>query len=128
VPNRTARFHVGAAARRDIATILEWTLREFGMAATERYRLLIRQALLDIASNPDLPGSRERPEIMVNGARTYHIELSRHRVAGPKVKEPRHFILYRRRRDGVILVARVLHDSRDLQRHLPGDFRRGSQR
>jgi hypothetical protein len=36
------------------------------------------------------------------------------------VKTPRHFLLYRRREDGVIEVGRVLHDSRDLERQLPG--------
>jgi plasmid stabilization system protein ParE len=42
------------------------------------------------------------------------------------VKEPRHFLLYRRREDGVIEVARILHDGRDLQRHLPEEYRRGA--
>ena len=38
---------------------------------------------------------------MVRGARTYHLEFSRNRMSGSKVKEPRHFLLYRRRHDGV---------------------------
>jgi toxin ParE1/3/4 len=40
------------------------------------------------------------------------------------VTEPRHFLLYRRREDGVIEVARILHDGRDLARHLPEGYRR----
>ena len=68
------------------------------------------------------PGSKERPEIMVKGARTYHFEFSRKRVSGPGVKEPRHFLLYRRR-GNLIEVARILHDSSDLARHLPDDYR-----
>ena len=39
---------------------------------------------------------------MIQGARTYHVEFSRSRVSGSRVKEPRHFLLYRRREDGVI--------------------------
>jgi plasmid stabilization system protein ParE len=63
---------------------------------------------------------------MIKGARTYHLEFSRSRVSGSTVKEPRHFLLYRRREDGVIEVARILHDGRDLQRHLPEEYRRGT--
>ena len=65
----------------------------------------------------------ERPEVMIEGARTYHLSLSRRRVSRPGVKEPRHFLLYRLRGEGVIEVARILHDGRDLQRHLPEDYR-----
>lgn len=89
--------------------------------------MLIRQALLDVEADPERPGSKERPEIMIKGARTYHLSLSRSRVSGQPVKEPRHFLLYRRRADGVIEVARVLDDARDLQRHLPEEYRRPIQ-
>jgi toxin ParE1/3/4 len=61
---------------------------------------------------------------MIEGARTYHIQFSRSRVSGPSVKEPRHFLLYRRREERVIEVGRIIHDSRDLARHLPGVYRR----
>jgi toxin ParE1/3/4 len=75
--------------------------------------------LLDVEADHERPGSKERPEIMVAGARTYHISLSRPRLSGTRVKEPRHFLLYRRRENGVVEVARVLHDARDLARRLP---------
>jgi toxin ParE1/3/4 len=102
---------------------MEWTVQEFGERAALRYDTLIKQALKDIGADPERPGSKERPEIMVRGARTYHLECSRNRVSGSKVKEPRHFLLYRRRDDGVIEVARILHDGRDHQRHLPEGYR-----
>ena len=110
-------------ARRDLSGLMEWTVQEFGERAALRYDTLIKQALKDIGADPERPGSKERPEIMVRGARTYHLECSRNRVSGSKVKEPRHFLLYRRRDDGVIEVARILHDGRDLQRHLPEGYR-----
>ncbi|MEO8130508.1 MAG: type II toxin-antitoxin system RelE/ParE family toxin [Bryobacteraceae bacterium] len=119
-------FHVTSLARRDIAAILKRSFQEFGMSAALRYKALIRQALLDIEADPERQGTRERPEIMVEGARTYHITLSRTRVTGSTVKEPRHFLLYRKREDGVVEIARVLHDGRDLDRHLPEEFRRTS--
>ncbi len=120
---RRLPFHVTGSARRDIAAILKRSLQEFGISASLRYRALIRQALLDIEADPERPGSKERPELMAEGARTYHISLSRTRAASARVKEPRHFLLYRRREDGVIEVARVLHDGRDLARHLPQGYR-----
>jgi toxin ParE1/3/4 len=61
---------------------------------------------------------------MAEGARTYHISLSRNRAVAARVKQPRHFLLYRCREDGVIEVARVVHDGRDLARHLPEGYRR----
>jgi toxin ParE1/3/4 len=123
---RGLQFHITGPARRDIAAILKKSQRDFGKAASLRYRALIRQALLDIEADPERPGSIKRPEIMVEGARTYHISLSRTRVSAPKVKDPRHFLLYHRREDGVIEVGRVLHDSRDLERHRPKDYLPGT--
>jgi toxin ParE1/3/4 len=78
----------------------------------------------DIANDPERPDSKERPDIMIEGARTYHLKFSRSRVSGLGVKEPRHFLLYRRRKDGIIEVARILHDGRDLARHLPESYQR----
>jgi toxin ParE1/3/4 len=103
---------------------LKWSEEQFGKQAAVRYRVLIKQALLDIEADPERPGSVERPEIMIAGARTYHLNFSRHRVAGPgSVKVPRHFLVYRRTRTGVIEVARILHDARDLERQLPKAYR-----
>ncbi len=123
---RSHQFHVTGPARRDIAAIVKRSLQEFGESAAVRYRALIGQALVDIAADPERPGSKGRPEMMIEGARTYHILLSRTRVRGARVKDPRHFLLYRRREDGAIEVARVLHDGRELRRHLPEEYRRGA--
>ena len=113
---------VTGPARRDISAILRWSVREFGPDAALRYETLILQALCDIQADPELPGSKQRVEIMIEGARIYHLSSSRKRVKGPGVKDPRHFILYRKRKDGVIEVGRVLHDGRDLERHIPQDY------
>ena len=117
-------FDVTGPAKRDITAILKRSIREFGKDASVRYRALIRQALNDIRADPERPGSRERPEIMIPGARTYHLQFSKSRVGGQAVKEPRHFLLYRRKPDGVIEVARLLDDVHDLARHLPDDYQR----
>jgi len=100
----------------------------FGPDARLRYEALIVQAIRDIESEPTRHGSFERPELMKKGVRTYHIRFSRDRarIAIGVVHDPRHFVLYRHREDGnVTEIGRILHDSRDLYRHIPEDFRRG---
>jgi toxin ParE1/3/4 len=111
-------------AQLDVKAILNWSRKEFGETAAARYKALIKRALRDIGANPERPGSTPRPEIMIEGARTYHLEYSRGRVEDQAVKAPRHFLLYRRREEGVIEVGRVIHDARDLTRHLPEGYRR----
>jgi len=119
---------VSGPARRDLVAIPKLSRKkssrkEFGEAAALRYSALMAQALRDIGEDPELPGSKARPELTIEGARTYHLEFSRKRVSGRGVKEPRHFLIYRTRGD-LVEVARIVHDSQDLARHLPEDYRR----
>lgn len=110
------------ATERDIREALQWSEDRFGSRAAARYRALLKAALRDIASDHERPGSKGRPEISP-GVRTYHLRFSRDRLHGTtSVKNPRHFLLYRRRDDGAIKVARVLHDARDLEQNLPSDY------
>jgi toxin ParE1/3/4 len=117
-------FHlkIAPAADRDMRLALHRSQERFGDAAAIRYRELSLQALRDLAADPERPGSKERPEIMIAGARTYPLSLSAERSG---VKNPRHFLLYRVRL-GVVEVARLLHDASDLPRHLPKSFQRPS--
>lgn len=126
MPKRSHPFDVRVSieARRDIRAILDWSEREFGKKAALRYEALVIQALRDIGADPERAGSVERPAIMVEGARTYHLAFSRGRVKGRGVKAPRHFLLYRRCGEHSIEVGRVIHDARDLTRHLPEEYRR----
>lgn len=75
------------------------------------------QALRDLEADPMRPGCHTRPEL-VPQARTYHLSFSRNSVAGPRVKAPRHLIVYRVG-PASLDVARILHDSRDRLRHVP---------
>jgi len=108
------------AARRDFRKALIWSRENFGERAAVRYRDPIKQALRDIASNPERPGSQLRPEL-ANVIRTYHLLFSRDRARTSLgiVQEPRHFVVYRYRGERVIEILRLLHDARDLERHLP---------
>jgi toxin ParE1/3/4 len=108
------------AFRRDVLRTLAWSEQQFGADAEVRYGRLLGQALRDVAANPMRPGTQARPELAPR-AYVYHLRFSRDRTAGARVKTPRHFLLYRYRR-GKIEFARLLHDSRDLSRHVPIAF------
>ena len=97
-----------------------WSQARFGERAAARYRELLKQALGDIAADPERPGSKQRPDL-ARDVRTYHLIFSRHRTRGELgvVQQPRHFLVYRRRGENLIDVVRILHDARDLERHLP---------
>ncbi len=107
----------------DIDAILEWTQEMFGAKARTRYESLLTRAILDVAEAPRRAGSHDRSEI-APAARTYHLRFSRDRVMEVvgRVRRPRHFLLYRIADDRLVEIARVLHDSVDLERHLPEDY------
>ncbi|HUI53982.1 MAG TPA: type II toxin-antitoxin system RelE/ParE family toxin [Bryobacteraceae bacterium] len=113
------RVVLSPAARNDIRETLIWSQEQFGKRAAARYRELLKQALRDIAADPERPGSQERRDL-ASGVRTYHLLLSRDRARGNlgAVKKPRHFLVYRSRGNNVLEIIRVLHDARDLVRHL----------
>jgi toxin ParE1/3/4 len=122
--NPRPQFRISSLAERDIAIILEWTHEHFGEDARTRYEALLEQALIDVAADPQRAGTLARPEI-ARFAMTYHLRHSRVRVkpASERVRRPRHYLLYRSGPDGVVEIARVLHDEMDLKRHLPEDYR-----
>lgn len=113
------RIVLAPAARSDIREALMWSQERFGERAARRYRDLLKQAMRDIAANPERPGSKQRPDL-ARGVRTHHLSLSRDRACGALgvVGKPRHFLVYRRRGEARIDVVRVLHDASDLERHL----------
>jgi toxin ParE1/3/4 len=98
-------------------------LREFAEDAALRYDALLTEALADIGDDPERPGSQQRPEL-AKGVLAYHLSFSRDRARSALgvVHRPRHFLIYRRQ-GHVIEVLRVLHDARDLRRHLPEEYR-----
>jgi toxin ParE1/3/4 len=119
--NAEQKIVLSPAARQDIRDILTWSVDRFGVSAAGRYRALLTQALRDLGIDPLRPGSRMRPELH-ESARTYHLYFSRANMEGRRVITPRHFILYRIRPAG-LEVGRILHESRELARHLPDDYR-----
>jgi toxin ParE1/3/4 len=117
--------HVARAARRDIIAILDWRRKEFGEDAALRYDALMAQALSDIGNDPERPGVQQRLEL-AHGVLVYHLRFScaRAQSALGVVRNPWHFVIYRRRPPASIEILRIIHDSRDLARHLPEEHRR----
>jgi toxin ParE1/3/4 len=110
---------IAAPAFTDIADIWVWTLERFGHAAALRYETLIDQAIADLADDPARPTAKERPDLLP-GLWLYHLAFSRAHVPEDQaVKSPRHFVMFRHLQPGIIEIVRILHDSRDLARHLP---------
>ncbi len=116
-------FHVNVSsvASRDIAEILDWTFETFGEDAFLRYDGLITQAFRDIGEDPERPGTLQ-PWGFSAGVHVYHLSFSRERARSPLgiVRNPRHFVAYRIQ-GPVVNILRILHDARDLARHLPED-------
>jgi toxin ParE1/3/4 len=79
--------------------------------------------LRDIAADPGCPGSLARPEFGAN-VRSYHLRHSRKRAHTPfgLVRQPRHLLLYRLQRPDLVGIGRVLHDTMEIERHLPNRY------
>jgi toxin ParE1/3/4 len=101
------RIRLGAAAELDFANILKWTTENFGARQSRLSRDMLVQAIQTLADGPDVVGSKARDEIKP-GVRTLHIH-----------RRGRHFLLYRTDQGRIIEIGRILHDSMDLQGHLP---------
>lgn len=114
---------IAPRARNDIANILAWTQEKFGSQTRKRYAGLIEAAIAEIAANPECAGSATRPEIADN-CRTFHLFHARKKAGRPgaRIRRPRHFLLFRVT-DDVVELGRVLHDSMDLDQHLPEGYR-----
>ena len=93
-------------AEENLAAIAEQTLEDWGERQDVKYRDLLKQGFAKITANPLTSGSKDRDEIFPR-CRSFHVG--------------RHVILYRIG-GNVVEVARVLHDSMDLDRHIPPEF------
>ncbi len=104
-------------AETDIDEILEWSVEKFGADVRDGYEELIGTTIERLLIDPEHPITRERPELG-RGIRVVHLRSCRDRVRTGvrRIRDPRHFVVYRRA-DDVVQVVRVLHDAMDLPRH-----------
>ena len=117
------QLRVARLADEDIVSILELSLSKFGQAACRRYEALLTTAFEGLREEPEKFGSIARPEFG-SSIRTIHLRFSRDEARTPEgiVHRPRHVVAYRVAGDWGLEIIRVLHDSMELQRHLPGSL------
>ncbi|RUI22455.1 type II toxin-antitoxin system RelE/ParE family toxin [Pseudomonas aeruginosa] len=113
-----AKYRISHDAQADIVDILRFTHNRFGDATRRRYQALIGAALEAVATAPQQVGSISREELGA-GLRSIHLVYCRSMPNVGKVVRPRHVVFYRVATDQVLEVVRVLHDSMDLDQHLP---------
>ncbi|UBF28843.1 type II toxin-antitoxin system RelE/ParE family toxin [Kovacikia minuta CCNUW1] len=97
-------LNLTAQARKDFKQILNFTRKTWGIDQRDRYKALLDAALQAIASNPEV--GKRRDEVRF-GYYSYHVG-----------SRGRHYIFYCLFEDR-IEVVRILHDSMDLEQHLP---------
>lgn len=102
---------LSASAESDYRQILRWTVDNFGSPQARRYADTLASALQALCAGPFIIGVMERPEIGAN-IRTLHVARNG--------RKGRHFVMFRvvQGRDEID-VLRLLHDSMDLERHVP---------
>jgi plasmid stabilization system protein ParE len=98
-------------AEAQIADVLSYTREQFGEAKYFEYRELIGLALETLRTTPT--AGKPRPEI--------HPDAWIFHIARP-ARKARHLFLYRIREN--IEVARFLHDTMDLPRQRPKEWKR----
>jgi len=106
---RKWRVRLGEQAERDFMDILQWTAENFGARQAQTYQRTLEASVQELANGPLIAGVRLRDEIL-RGAYTLHV-----------ARHGRHLLLYRVIGNRMIEIARILHDSMDLRRHVP-DF------
>lgn len=93
-------------AEQDLAKIAEYTLQTWGEQQLIKYRALLEQGFATTVRDPHGPQSKDREELF-QGCRSFHIG--------------RHVMLYRVK-DGTVQIARILHESMEMERHIPSEF------
>ena len=77
-----------------------------------------------VADEPTGPLTKNRTELRP-GMRSFHVRYARRSADAAKVKRPVHVLYYRVAEQGVIEIARVMHERMDPIRHLDDPLRDG---
>jgi toxin ParE1/3/4 len=102
-------YRLLAGAEEDIDRILLRSASEWGVPAAERYHQLMLAVFDAVATTPDTPGSR--PVETVAGVCVFPLSLGR-RLVDPQQRagNPRHIVVYRVAKDGVLEIIGLAHD------------------
>ncbi len=95
-------YRLSKLAERDLADILRYTIRTWGMNQGITYFQLLTTARNHILNHPFLPGSKSRDDLAKN-CRAF--------------RAAKHVIFYQMNGD-TLEIARILHESMDFSRHV----------
>jgi toxin ParE1/3/4 len=112
-----ARFRLARPAQIDLANILATSGERWGTEGRQRYAAVLAAAMRQVATEPDGPLTRKRPDLR-SGIRSFHVRYARRSAEAAKVRRPVHVLYYRVAGEGVIEIIRVLHERMDPSRHL----------
>ena len=103
------------SAKEDIQHALRQGGIQHGLEAKSRYALLIKKALLTLATDTNSVGVRPWDESRYS----YHLRFSKHEAIlnGISVKSPSHRIFFKFT-EQELTVLRMLHETSDFKRHL----------
>ncbi len=108
-------YRLLGSAEDQIDRVLLASAREWGIEAAGRYHRLMLAVFAALGASPDLRGSHEIAKVV--GVRAYPLRLGRNRAErGQRVGLPRHVVVYRTGRDGVVEIIGVVHDRMLLPR------------
>lgn len=109
--SRTWTVRLTDQAEQDLLAVSTWTAENFGAPQAEHYIETLIQAIEVLIDGPEMLGAKVRDDL-APGIRTLH--------AARNGRKSRHFVVFRVAEGQILEVLRVLHDSMDLARHLPG--------
>ena len=108
-------YRLLGSAEDDIDRILLESARQWSIEAAGRYDRLMRAVFAALDAAPALPGSQDVAKLA--GVRAYPLRHGRNRVEqDQRVGQPRHVVVYRIGRDGVVEIIGVAHDRMLLAR------------
>lgn len=112
-----ARFRLARSAQVDLANIPSMSAERWGADGPQRYAAVLAAAMRQVAAEPHGPLSKKRPELR-SGICSFHVRHARLSAEVGKVKHPVHVLYYRVDHQGVIEIARILHERMEPSRHL----------
>ncbi len=102
------------AAKADLRGIINWTADQFGNEQAKIYVQIIYEAFSALTEGPNIIGVKACREV---SDKVYMLHAAR------SGKKARHIIMFQieTQTEHTVQIIRILHDSMDIERHLPSD-------
>jgi len=108
-------YRLLGSAEEQVDRVLLASARVWGIEAAGRSHRLMLAVFAALGTSLDLRGSYEIAKVV--GLRAYPLRLGRNRVEqSQRINQPRHIVVYRNGRDGVVEIIGVAHDRMLLAR------------